>query len=411
MRIILPNMTAWPKNTAPSFTPSELGASFARFSRNAEGLEAIHESTRDLPDDKRCDAIFKMADYGHRSILKLVQIPIAIESISMISAARIMQKAKLCGAQEASTRFIAAKESDAEARRQVFKPVHRNWMPDYSEAQYDAALKMYGAWESATKSIPATASRIERNKVLDQVRYTLPAISQTNIALTMSAQAWTELLSKIVSIPMTEFYANELQWIARAIKEQICLVTGTELLVKHAEYNYADMQEWRSEAMICEGLKTYADRSGDQSIEIDRPTLFRLYPRNFGGTSKVRTSRYSTWPPYLHGLRATIIVRQKFAEMRDLNRHTNNSINVWDFCDKSPDIVHSLGSECVWMTDVTLAQALYMFEIRTGDGAHPSYAKTMYSLYTQLLSSLYVTDEELARFIENNSFVNNWSKS
>ena len=66
----------------PALTPELLAATGARYSRSADGLNAILARIDPQRLDASVDSIFRMLDYGHQSIADMVPVALFIDGVS-----------------------------------------------------------------------------------------------------------------------------------------------------------------------------------------------------------------------------------------------------------------------------------------------------------------------------------------
>jgi hypothetical protein len=393
MKVTLINFGPYANNSAPVLDPTELAAVFARFSRNNEGIDAILDSVKDVPKGKRTDKIMKMADYGHRSILDMDCIPLVIEDISMYTACRLFSFASLGAGQESSTRYI----------RDGFNLLPMN-NTGLSPLQYEEAQSLHHDWKRAIQGIPDDATREERNKVLDYVRYVLPVIATTNIAMVASAREWTKIITSLLSFP-GKFQRNEMQTLGNIIEETISTICG-EYVVKHGRFSTAYARKFMGDLQKLD-QRFIGGISDISAIEIDSSSVFNKEEKfnnyfDYSFMSFERTNRYDPWPGELDRVILNVNRKPMFAENRDVNRHRNHISSCWDFT--YHEGILTLGSATRRFDTMTLSQALYEIEIRTSEGAHEIYRAQYNDLYQELLAL--IPQSRLRDFIQENMFDN-----
>lgn len=370
---------------SPAMPPPEMAAAFARFSRNNQGLDSIIESVKDVEPQERADKILKFADYGHRSILDMITIPICIEGISMYAAARLFQFAQLSSGQESSTRYI----------REGFNllPIHKTTL---TKPEYEACEKEYEYWAKAISSIPETASRTSRNRILDRVRYSLPIIATTNLCTIQSARGWQETLTKLESYPY-EILSNECTELAQRIRHQIKETCG-EFAAKHTGYSPAYAAKFQEELRYLFATDT---RHAPCVRLLQFPSLIPAIKE------PIRKTRYCPWPSSFDECQVEVLHLMNFAEIRDLNRHRNFRVKTWSLLGE-PKAPLTLGVKTKMREIMSLSQLLYIIEIRTSEGAHQVYRQEMNTIYQKLLICLGETNAR--DFIKNNMFDNQGMK-
>ncbi len=390
MKIQIVNFKPFLNNeNAPALTPPEMGAAFARYSRNNDGLDAILDLVKDVPEDKRVDTIMAFADYGHRSILDLVEVPIILEGISMYAAARLFQFSKLAAGQESSTRYI----------KRGF-----DLLP-YSDTtltlkQYRESESLFNEWTNNVGAIPQDATRATRNKTLDKVRYSLPVIATTNVAIKMSLRAWQETLQNLRSYP-SDFQKYELVNIVEAIRTELRRRCG-DFAVKHTEYSDARFHKLLEQRQLLPGRQ---NETWEQ-LHIQSEALQGWSATD---TNVKRTHRYDPYPLCFDETIVSVQMNIRFAELRDLNRHRNRITNVWEL-DVNTESAPTLGTMSRSYAKMTLSQLLYEIEIRTSEGAHPSYRKTMNLMLDQVYTKVRSYNNEAGQYLLKNLFDNQGRK-
>lgn len=376
---------------APSLTPDEMAACFARFSRNRQGIDSIWDSVKDQPKGKRVGSILKFNDYGHRSIMDMLIIPITLEGISMYAAARLFNFANQAAGQESSTRYIS-EDFDILPSSQTCT----------TTAQYMEAWKSFDMWKLAVAKIPSNATRKERNEVLDSVRYLLPAIATTNVAIIMSARAWEKTLTMFYSYPH-EIQFGECCDIALGIKDAIDKTCG-EYPMKHFGKNEAYEEKFKERLLGLQQVFEYCN-SSEVTVWSDYSLLSGELSSNF-----VRKNRYDPWVDEFDEKIIRVCMVLTFAELRDLNRHRNRLVSAWTFLETNSPI--TLDNKCLLYYSCSLSQLLYEIEIRTSEGAHPSYQRLM-NLVLNRLKEFFSKDaggESTWNRVENNLFANSGIK-
>lgn len=342
----------------PKLSPPELAAYFARFSRNREGIQAIYDTVKDLPRNKRVDAILKFNDYGHRSIMDMLVIPVVLEGISMYAAARLFNFANQAAGQESSTRYIA-KDFDILPSSQTCT----------TTKEYMELWGSFDKWKLAVAKTPPNATREQRNEILDSVRYLLPAITTTNVAIVMSSRAWEKVLTQMLSYPHEIQYGECLD-IVTDIKAAITRTCG-DYPMKHVCKNGAWEKKFENRTKSLDEIyKRYL--RNEEVVAWPNDNLF-IDPDSF--VDFERKNRYDPWPDEMDTIVTNVAMVLTFAELRDLNRHRNRLLTSWTFLDTTEPV--TLGSKCILHWTCSISQILYEIEIRTSEGAHPSYRRLM----------------------------------
>jgi len=417
-----------------SLTPELLASTGARYSRNNEGLEAILEKIKGMDQDKAVDAIFKMVDYGHRSISDMAPVAIFMDDISIYMALKIWHLCPTAGGQESSTRYVKLSID------KITKP--QNATDDFNEkinASFKAYEEAYQLWSDlATKdpsilNIPADliaseeradklkVERLKRNFAFDRARYFIPMCCQTNVVIIMQARGWVDLIQYLAS----DVRNKESQELAKQLNRELNKVTPR--LTKHAIYCKETAQG--IEADFLEEFQYHTPTDISHIHNADAKPFLQIVAPQRGMEKKVKNAlknhnnRYAYFGRHIK----RIIVRfgweaLTIAELRDLNRHrTGNKdftlVPVGFYCSDDeiekhknidPEITKKLlklreigveltqlanlrfqsadssfvyylpmGAKCRYEHVTTANHFLYQCELRTGLGAHFTYATRM----------------------------------
>lgn len=404
----------------PSLTPELSAAVAARHSRTPDGLDAILEKVKGLGDEEAVDAVFKFADYGHRSILDMVPVSIHLEGVSLFLASMIWHLVKVGGGQEQSTRYNEmAKEGDFLGGGDSF-----------TDKCVDAYQKAKTIWEevatgekaktllSANQDLSeAKMKRFQKNFVFDRSRGFMPLSALTNMNITTWGTEWTRLCALLEAAPWEEFKEA-----AGKIRGELSLVAPR--LVKHSTPKVSHEEFWRD---LVTGWKDASEYYGEyQADEEPAAVVFNTMEFSPIVTQLNRSNRYC---PFDSVRRMTSVtygwVGISYAELRDVNRHRpgerllnlcpigfygaqdqfqefevevsqyrplidfGNSICEAAFIAlKSGDINFvyrlPLGVTCSFGHSNTLGNLLYEIELRTGPGTHYRYRQHYLDLLNQV---------------------------
>ena len=333
-----------------TLTPEMSAAVAARHSRMDEGLDGILAKVAGMDQDAAVDNIFKMVDYGHRSIEDMIPISIHLEDISIWLAQYIWSLAQVGGGQESSTRYLKFDKSG------LVDPDLLGIKPDQEEAWYarqaacfDRYNRACAAWQSIADKHPGLMNlpdgadeklitRLKKNYVFDRSRYHLPVTALTRMNVTTWAREWSEICRYLLSSPWAE---------ARTLGEKIRNELGLAAprMLKHAVYSddYYDVvlneiANWEAEA------ETYEERRREQwargawvepsdgFIQIQRPYTYtgrdvkeldvREMDHRFADDMATHKHRYA---PIGRTVKMTAVQygwdAVALAEIRDMNRH------------------------------------------------------------------------------------------
>lgn len=416
-----------------SLTPELLASTGARYSRNNEGLEAILEKIKGMDQDKAVDTIFKMVDYGHRSISDMAPVAIFMDDISIYMALKIWHLCPTAGGQESSTRYVKLSID------KITKP--QNATDDFEEKiteSFKAYERSYELWLQLAKEQPQILNipkdlinsqnekdklkldRLIRNFAFDRSRYFIPMCCQTNVMMVMQARGWVDLIQYLASDNIQE--SLEL-----ANKLRIELNKVTPRLTKHATYNQQTANGIQEDFL--EEFKYHNQSDIINTYDPNAyPFLQIIVPEgNMEGKVKNALKNHNNRYDYFGRHIKRIIVRfgweaLTIAELRDLNRHRTGNKNftlipVGFYCsddeiekykhinleitnellklreigvkltqaanlrfqvaDQSFVYYLPMGAKCRYEHVTTANHFLYQCELRTGLGAHFTYAERM----------------------------------
>jgi thymidylate synthase ThyX len=415
----------------PALTPELLAATGARYSRSADGLEAILAKIN--PDDPEAsvDSIFRMVDYGHQSVADMATVALFMDGVSILLAALVWNGCPTAGGQESSTRYInysQARAVDPNALG-IAPPLADEWRGsiESSFAAYERALE---SWSSVGEQFPdltripralledpskeKAVARMRRNFAFDRARVFLPASAPTNMMLVMSARAWANLCANLSSMPLPEAHA-----LAEMIRAELTLAAPR--LVKHAHAKPGLQSGWKDEfarwQVLAQSSCKYLQADASEWCAPPNAALEVLAPDEMEAARDLtfHDNRYG-WVG--GGLRRTLVrfswQAVAFAEVRDLNRHRTGTkwwppvpVGFYDARDQwpaeTPDAIHAdarnigaaaarrarqllaqgdwsglyflpLGAQFGFEHGTTADKFIYEAELRTGVGAHYRYA-------------------------------------
>ncbi len=420
----------------PSLTPELLAATSARYSRSNEGLEKIISKIDPHNLDKSVDSIFKMIDYGHRSIADMAPISIFMDQLSMWLVYYLWTLCPTAGGQESSTRYIRLTPDSITPAEELGldREEHSQWQ-DHNLALFDAYEKSLALWEQLLAEnkflarIPAslladsstkakkTVYRMQRNYAFDRARYFLPFACRTNVTMVMAAKYWADLAHHLLSHPLLE--ANTL---GRMICEELAL--GAPRMIRHAnakESTRLGIQDEFTDLVTLSNSNGHPPNGNSYEHPVN-PYLLAYPPplsshHDFGTDLAHHENRYAWIGAQLRrtgvrfGWQAVAL-----AEVRDLNRHRTgnkycplNPVGFYCAEDQIPETAVSttselhqlaklghaatleakqrlakgdprflyymtLGTQVPFEHFTTANHYIYQAELRTGTGAHYRYA-------------------------------------
>jgi thymidylate synthase ThyX len=427
----------------PALTPELMAACGARYSRNNEGLEKILSLVDKNNTDKSVDSIFRMADYGHASIMDMVPVALFIDGISMYMAYMIYHYAQMAAGQESSTRYIPMNAGGLMSAEEVGIPA------EFAKEWKDLMLEGMERYQQECRRLDVLAEaepervrypqvdlekltpdqkekelkkrdRMRRNYYLDRARYFLPFTCRTNMMLIASARIWSEVIKLVESLPQPE--PKSLASLLRAEYKKY-----SPRLEKHAYTEPAaviNAQKWVDDwtAAITKDGIPIKNNPGKVVVSVnnDLPDFMRPM-RPLSASVDGKRNRYS---PAGNDIKR-IFVRAAWpnmsvAELRDLNRHrtgTRVSSMVPNGFYLPPEIQRKphegylkrhadfgerlvksgpegaaawpyamlLGTQVPFEYATMGDKFVYMLELRTGLGAHFHYAELMRAAGEELI--------------------------
>jgi thymidylate synthase ThyX len=221
--------------TLEGISPEVKAVTFAKCSRSPESFRDIAE---ELTDEKSAEFHEKwVVGFGHSSVAEHAILSIAIENVSNI-ATKIIEDGRLASYTEKSSRYqIFDKE-------RYYKP-KKVMESDLAELYVKTADMLFDTYnellesmnEYMKKKCPQTEKQSDKvyasvikAKVCDNIRYLLPAATQTNLGMTVNARQLEHSIKKMLSHPL-----KEMQEIAQEIKRVALQITPT--LIQFADYN------------------------------------------------------------------------------------------------------------------------------------------------------------------------------
>lgn len=211
---------AMEESGCPSLTPEMLAAVGARYSRNAEGLNAILSKVEGMDPDAAVDSIFSYVDYGHQSIADMVPVAMFMDKISMALVMELWRVCPTASGQESSTRYIQMAPDSTIVEALVgseaaeMSIVYEDLFNAYGTALQ--AWNQVAAFQPELTGIPdellaskdvkdvQKVERMRRNFAFDRARYFLPLGAYTNVMMVMPARAWVQLVQHLLSSLLPE---------------------------------------------------------------------------------------------------------------------------------------------------------------------------------------------------------------
>lgn len=356
----------------PSLTPELLAATSARYSRSNEGLETILSRIDPNNLDKSVDSIFRMLDYGHRSIADMAPVSIFMDGLSMWLVYYLWTLCPTAGGQESSTRYIELSTDAITPAEEIglSSRDHQQWQ-DHNLTLFDAYQKSLTIWQELLASNPTLAriptallsdtstkarkavSRMQRNYAFDRARYFLPFACRTNVTMVMAAKYWADLAHHLRSHPLVE---------ANTLGQHICreLELSTPRMIRHASAKESTAAGIRDEfADLVALASSNGSLPNGSSYEHPVNPYLIAYPPSHSSTHSFATdlahheNRYAWIGPQLRrtgvrfGWEAVAL-----AEVRDLNRHRTgtkhcplNPVGFYCATDQIPEAATSAAAQ------------------------------------------------------------------
>lgn len=414
---ILPTQAAKQKGRV-ALTPELLASTGARYSRNNEGLESIVQRIDWSNTDKAVDGIFRMVDYGHASIADMAPVAMFIDDISLYAAFYLWSQCPTASGQESSTRYIKVNKVVPASVTGIQANIYKQHVKKSFEL-YQKALDLWttlsiqdpslmqipqSVLEDQTEKGRKKLERMRRNFAFDRARVFLPACAKTNLMMLMSARSWVDLISLLLSHPL-----SELQQIGKKLRLELELVTPR--LTKHASPKADSASMLKVDFEALKSLKMPSNEGDGAYLR-----LYEKPRKSLCLAAKNRTNRYSLFAADIRQIPIRFgWTKIAFAELRDLNRHrTGNKLTsfrpngFYAAQDQAPSTKHKaflgalskyplllikktgemiqkddsryvyftlLGHTMQFEHVTTLDKYLYEAELRTGTGSHYRYAQ------------------------------------
>lgn len=215
--------------------PEVKAVCFAKCSRAPEPFDEI---AKELTEKKSSEFHEKwVVGYGHSSVAEHAVLSIAVENISIL-ATKVLEDNRLASYTEKSTRYQIFDKN------RYYKPA-KIMDSDLREVYERAGDYLFQVYETFTRPMLEFIKKknlksekmgeklyetVSKAKVCDNIRYLLPASTQTNLGLTMNARCLEWAITKLLTHPL-----DEMQEIGREIKEVAEKITPT--LMKYAAPN------------------------------------------------------------------------------------------------------------------------------------------------------------------------------
>lgn len=204
--------------------------------------------------------------YGHSSVAEHAVVSVALENISEV-AGKVVQDNRLASYTAKSSRYqVYSKESYIKPKKLLQSSVGDLYV-ETMDFLFDEYTKMYHqAYDYVVNEYPNTDNdpkwlyeNKSKARACDIVRYTLPAGSLMNMAMTANARVYERAISKMLS-----HESEEVQLIGQKLKNEIQKIIPT--LVKYAEKNdymidtEIDMARYTSEEI------KFEDRGREETV-------------------------------------------------------------------------------------------------------------------------------------------------
>jgi thymidylate synthase ThyX len=187
--------------------PEVLAYAMAKYSRSSLTMrESLTEISAQRAEKFLNTFYFQ---YGHRSIADLAHIPFAVERLSLLAAAALVDETRWDG-QERSTRYQDFRRSGwytpylEEAQRSAYTKAVENLFASYNELSV-------GMFESLKAVIPQpedltteTYTRTLKARAFDAARYLLPLATNTSLGQIVNARTLETQVSRLLSSPFAE---------------------------------------------------------------------------------------------------------------------------------------------------------------------------------------------------------------
>jgi len=221
--------------TLEGISPEVKAVTFAKCSRSPESFRDIAE---ELTDEKSAEFHEKwVVGYGHSSVAEHAVLSIAIENVSNI-ATKVIEDNRLASFTEKSSRYQIFDKDRYYKPKKIMESDLAGLYVKTTDMLFDTYNELLEPLtEFMKKKVPQTEKQsdkvyasIIKAKVCDNVRYLLPAATQTNLGMTMNARQLEHAIKKMLSHPL-----EEMQEIGKEIKQVALQITPT--LIQFADKN------------------------------------------------------------------------------------------------------------------------------------------------------------------------------
>jgi len=221
--------------TLDGLSPEVRAVTFAKCSRSPESFRDI---AAELTDEKSAEFHEKwVVGYGHSSVAEHAVLSIAIENVSNV-ATKVIEDNRLASYTEKSSRYqVFDKERYYKPKKIMDSDLAETYCRT-SDMLFDTYNELLEPMQEFIKnknpqadgqSDKAYASVIKA-KVCDNIRYLLPAATQTNLGMTINARNLEHAIVKMLSHPL-----EEMRDIGQEIKSVALKITPT--LIQFADRN------------------------------------------------------------------------------------------------------------------------------------------------------------------------------
>ena len=385
-------------------------ASFARFSRSLESFDTIWEKMNlEHQADELLDRV--LAEYGDDSVQQLASFHVVFEGIS-IFAAKEIERSRTLSFIEKSSRYVEMKDTDF-----------------YRSIEEDQNIKLLFEFyrKAYRKSIneDLSTNKASKAKALDLARGLLPLGTLTTVGAHGSAQAFENLVFRLLAAPYIELKQIGELLRVKLIDEAKPLFPNLTHEQRLAEY-VANKAQWLNAFHY-----TTLEDDSDLSFFSNRGISY-LKIDHLPNSPKRENRRYKVGRE-LEFMTVDIGLETSYATFRDLQRHRMGTIewqqpncNVWiSDCEDNPSIdsiyeeasnqyfassypkdIYStpMCASTYWRWHLNFRELIFVMELRSQPQGHPAYRRLMGELkqaLEQRESYAYLLDTFLKHFDES----------
>lgn len=335
-----------------ALSPELTAAVAARYSRNNEGLDDI--LSRITPDNeaKSIESIFRMVDYGHRSIGDLASgITVFMDGVSVWLIYYLFNLCQTGSGQESSTRYLRMGPHQIPPPASLGLPEseHTRWR-EFIDLSIEAYVDACEVWSDVSMRHPEAmklpealladpnpksvkiVDRMRRNYIFDRARVFLPAALTSNVALCLNANGWVSLIQTLLASPLCECQAlglllrGEIEVaVPNSVRHARCTQDNADLCSMEFDFlRQAAADDWIDLPWTQAGLTL--------TVEATKPVFGNVWFPGQLDAKRLQHRKHRYSPFMLIDKLQPITFWWEgisFGDLRDLNRHRTGGRSNW----------------------------------------------------------------------------------